>query len=268
MGEGIYYLHIPRTSGTEIQQLITESYEKCEYGDPLALAGTNDYIGNSFDIGDNKDEPLFISNKSLVQRRSIIFGHLASNPIREDKDVRSFCLVREPIERLISVANYALANPDLIHMDSMEIEDFLLSSRSKDYGQSYPGFNWEPNMQSAYVCGKLVKSRILRNDADISSSAVKYNIVGRPESLDELIEFIKTNKMRVEATENRNALKTDLFNKIHHNCSCRMSEETRIINKTRNKKYTRPSKACMERLVEENQLDIQFYDWVKKNPQR
>ena len=212
---GLYFLHIPRTSGTEIFLRFTKAINEKLVGTQIKWLGDDDFIGPKC-VVQNK-EPLAINSEKKISRPLLVTGHLAVNPIIEFPFISSYSIIRNPVERLESVVNHLMVSGYKHIQSHEEFEKFFFNNELGWYGGSYPGFDSQPNMQSAYLTGKMVSSRV-DDPPDWRPNEQAFNLVGCSSSIEDVIEKIKINNIKISSIENRNFLiekmQKDFFNKL------------------------------------------------------
>lgn len=262
---GLYFLHIPRTSGTDIQQQMLSGLNGHEASEEIRWLGGDDFIDNG--IISIFHEPVAVCSGLTDIETILISGHLATNPIVEFPFVNSFSIIRNPVARLEGVANY-LINTEYGWIDSdEEFEEFFFSNDLIWYGNSYPGFNCEPNIQSKYLTGLVVASR-LDDPPPWRPRQMAFNIVGAAQDIRDVIDVIKTNKINISSIENRQELLQLMQDSFFSKFNVDISKNKALPNKIKVKNRFKFSKQREIEIIEENELDFKLYNLVREHERR
>lgn len=261
---GLYYLHIPRTSGTDIQERIEISIAQSKSTENLLWVGGDE-------ITQHKSKSLFCEPHAISVKAGpcdglLVSGHLAINPIIEFPGIKAYSIIRHPLERLESVGRHLLQAEHNKHSSIEEFEQYFLGMDLCWYGNSYPGFNSEPNMQSAYLTGTLVSSRV-DNFLDREPANVAFNIVGAAKSFEDAISMIKERKISISTLPNRRqtiiSMQKHFFDKYNLTIT---NPTSQIVNKSKN--LFKFSEIKKRKIIEENEIDFKLYNLVRDHERK
>jgi hypothetical protein len=236
----IYFLHIPRTSGSAVISSIAESFS-----DILR-------IGN-YETGMqiHNDQKKLCSYLSEAKKFDYIGDHFATMPYLYTENIDGFSLVRNPIERLISCFNF-FGPWD----GSNSLIEFVAYKSYHPINDSM-GFNGRPNMQ----CANLVNT-ILWEDKEAYLENTDLSFF-------DILKIIKKQRMTLSTYENRNYMIKDL------NFSLNSIKNTNIILNTelkiRPKRYFHEESFYLipDEIIEEikalNALDYELYNYIKSH---
>lgn len=266
--DGLYLLHIPRTSGTEVRSRIVSAVLDSEMHEEITLLGSDDFITNKY--GSGFEEPRAVVSGINTDKKIFIFGHFATNPIREFPSINTFSIIRHPVERLESVANYLLNSANYllnglrkeIESDS-DFERFFTSNELNWYGNSYPGFNCMPNMQSAYLTGVIASSRVDYRP-ELQMRGMAFNIVGTSKNIKDVIETIREKNIIISTVENRIKLIKEIQNRIFDKLNLDIVNVKNNLFDQRQIKKFKFSDQVRNKIIEENELDFQLYNLVRE----
>ncbi len=190
MHQTILFLHLYKTGGQTLRNMVSFQYNKTEY----------------FDIGKNSFEQfLNYKNKSDIKA---IFGHIkfGMHKFLPTEKVKYVTLLRNPVERILSLHRYVNQTQDLdLHqiMPPNEREDLYLFMENIDKYSPYHGNNGQCKMIAGIdrkfpknnLWDELIKNKKTNNN-DVFKNA-KQNLVeyflftGIMEMFDESIILIK-----------------------------------------------------------------------------
>ena len=211
--------------------------------------------------------------KNVSGDNIVVTGHFASNPVRQIKEIQTYSIIRNPIDRLISVSGYLRNSGFCTGLSDPEFERVLFSGELRWYGSSYPGFNWEPNMQTAYLCGVLVASRMPDPEAQRKEPA--FNILRRPGSLEQVVDFLKSNSIKICSLERRDLIIDLMFENFFSSLDIDIREKNTNTNNEFDLKdsmekldYLEISESGFQRLLEQNELDFKLYNLVREHEKR
>jgi len=170
----IYFLHIPKTSGSAIEASISFCRKWPE----------NYIFSDKTPEPNNRDEVLKFFNDENFKNYTFIKGHFACMPYLYADNIQAFSLIREPLERSISYFKYVNAAKDITYPESF-----------------YWYLDQDPNIQSAYFTDFLKWKEPIENekyrDAYLDSPQMSF---------DELLLNIKQKNITISTVKNRNYL--------------------------------------------------------------
>jgi hypothetical protein len=260
----IYFCHIPKTSGTSVVHSVSNAFsdtlripEWFEVYDPAQVANSNREGFEKF---------LELS----VKEYDFIYGHLGSafSSRNYSDKVDTFTLIREPVDRLISIYNWI--NRDVSEsLWEKERKFELIPFLRNEHKTFYPSFSHTNNSQSAYIISDYCWYLI---DQNIFISINPINI-----SFEELLQIIKKRKITISTIDNRKYLLDELeicLNKIKQTnikLDKNLKENINIIGQKRitlENIYSSLSKEDLDKIKQFNQLDFQLYDYVKNHEEK
>lgn len=155
----LYHLHIPRTGGTNILYAMQKSF-----GIDANMAWPGIFE--------------FIYNHEKLKNNGFISGHFALNPILQNHEIKTFSVVREPIDHFISVAAYrAASNNKEFNNKTLDafLEEYQLFCFSSDV------FGLSGNLQTKHLTCRLINFRELFTDKDVAELKTTTGTVGNIE---------------------------------------------------------------------------------------
>lgn len=239
----IYHLHIPRTSGTNILDAVSEAAENQP---PDARQALLIYPAGNFEV-------LFDAQK--VSKYSFISGHFATNPMVQLKDLVVFSLVREPISQYISCAAYRCTSTDR-EFTHDELERYVLGYY--DVPNSFPGFSGFPNSQSHFLSAEL--ARLDEFNEMYHSNEQSSFFFGSPKSLEDVKPYV--DEMLIGTLENRGLLLEKVNIIMNQEFGVAVKNDKRKVNNNPDIGF-KVSRRVLKLIEEKTWLDLEVYNYVK-----
>ena len=271
----IYFCHIPRTSGTSISNGVYAAFHKdlrilskpdIEQFDPYYTKGV-----------DKADYQSFL--KDCYLNVDFLYGHHFSSPYIEhySKNLETFSIVRNPLERLISEFYYI--NNNVNHLDWVntkiyEIKNFLLGRNLNTF-----------NTQCMYLLGDYDWENMKKGNGTIQTfwcnvqrDKIYHHTIDEDKiSFEELLEIIKKRNIKLSTLENRTYLLNELelsLNKIKRT-NIALDREFKVnerFHSEERQEFNDPecflSQEEIERFKVLNSLDYQLYNHIKDHETR
>lgn len=254
----IYFLHIPRTSGKQILEITDKSLNSLKSSlknkyecrvvqadDPEQIPGQHKELFLSFT---KKDElELFFNN--LSKRNSILFlqGHFACTPFLYFDNLKTFSIIRSPLERVVSEYFYI----NYKYIDTIENkQDFI----------------------NHLFCRINIQSTYLSSNIEWSSDKEKYcfKLPDTEQSFSKLLTSIKEKKIVLSTIKNRNFIIIDIQKELEKKINDSLNIPLTDLNtKTVNESIplfelnTVLTKDIIEQFEKTNSLDYQLYNYVE-----
>lgn len=253
----IYFLHIPKTSGTSILR----STVRC-FSDTLSVIKETETYQFILDRNlEQKDFETFL--KRSVDKYDFFYGHYACSPHVFSNKIETFSIVREPFDRFLSCFRWLHKSQGNFYpiekeyewkeSDFRSIEGFMEAAFNDSYST---GFDSTPNMQSANLVNEIEWSK---NIPYLCSPKISF---------EQLLKIIKQKKITLSTFENRNYLINTLENslnkikntnlKIDKNLKANFDERPKIDYK---KILT---KDLIQKINNQNKLDYYLYYYIKE----
>ncbi|MDP6726841.1 MAG: sulfotransferase family 2 domain-containing protein [Candidatus Marinimicrobia bacterium] len=227
MNDTLIFLHLPRTGGTTLRDILTKQYSDQETFENKTLLDTD---GNF-----NENRVNQMSGYKLIKGH-VYFGVHTFIP----QTCSYFSMMRDPVERTISAYNYIKKRANHPYHElanSLSIEKFIKSGENKmvNNGQTRLIAGRETSLNIPF--DKLDKSHLETAKKNITDH---FLLIGLTERYDETILLLK-HMLRWDTPyySIANAIKRD--------------ERT---------KHIEPK--LKELIIEYNQLDVQLYDYVSR----
>jgi hypothetical protein len=181
----IYFCHIPKTSGSSISAAVSDHTDHLVYFGDMSEA-------------EAMGEDAFISFLRKRNNDDFIKGHFATTPIEIFPGIKSYSIIRDPIERLLSCFRYS---QQVVSWEK-PFKDVLYEycTYSKPL-QSSMGFDGRPNIQSDYLTQPLEW---------ISSKGSTVSVKKGNLSFNDLLKEIKKNNFTLSTLDNREYLLKDI----------------------------------------------------------
>ena len=235
----LYFLHIPKTSGTKMQSDIL-----------AASQSTNKvkvYIPGDFE---------FVFNPEIADSYNIICGHFARNPISTISELSTFSMIREPFDQYLSSAKYAAIQSGIDFNE--EFLDSFLSS-DNEFSTQFEGMSGCDNPQSCFLFSKIAcieHEPLIDSYGNLYESRHQSFFVEKPKSYSELSErldgiIIGTVENRVLFVERINNILFDLY-------GIKISNNNSVVNGTPKPTFE-ISKQHTKEINSRIQLDLELY---------
>ena len=235
----LYFLHIPKTSGTKMQSDIL-----------AASQSTNKvkvYIPGDFE---------FVFNPEIADSYNIICGHFARNPISTISELSTFSMIREPFDQYLSSAKYAAIQSGIDFNE--EFLDSFLSS-DNEFSTQFEGMSGCDNPQSCFLFSKIAcieHEPLIDSYGNLYESRHQSFFVEKPKSYSELSErldgiIIGTVENRVLFVERINNILFDLY-------GIKISNNNSVVNGTPKPTFE-ISKQHKKEINSRIQLDLELY---------
>jgi hypothetical protein len=228
----VIYVHIPRTAGTTLGGVIRRQYPRDGFVEVYSLA---------------VDHATWLQSLSAVQRDRIelLKGHLPFGlHAIFGRPAAHFTLLREPVDRVVSLYRYAWQNPDhYLHEEIVRKSLTLREVLSRELSLEFD------NGQTRQLAGVTPAVGFGRCTAVMLEEAKRnlqnhFTVVGITERFDETLLLLK------EAFGWRNLFY--IKENIAHGLQAR---------------YV-PSEDTLRRVRDQNSLDGELYDWVREALER
>lgn len=254
----IYFLHIPRTSGKQILEITEKSLNslksslKDKYecrvvqcSDPEYIFGQNNELFLSF----TKKNELELFFNSLSKRNSILFlqGHFACTPFLYFDNLKTFSIIRSPLERVVSEYFY------MNHKYTQNIQN-------------------NENFINYLFCRINIQSTYLSSNIEWSFEKQKYyfKLFDTEQSFSKLLSSIKEKKIVLSTMKNRNFIIIDIQKELEKKINDSLNIPlTNLNTKTVNESIplfelnTVLTKDIIEQFEKTNSLDYQLYNYVE-----
>jgi hypothetical protein len=225
MNDTLVFLHLPRTGGTTLRDILTKQYSNKETFENKTLMDTD----NNFNVNNTIGK-----EKYKLVKGHVYFGIHKYIP----QKCKYFSMMRNPIERNISLYNYIKNRPshkDNNFIKNMSIDEWVQSDRNI----------FTDNGQTRLIAGRHTALEIPFNEMNSdhleqakANIAKHFILVGLTERYNEtLLMLKKLLKWKTPTYSIANAVKRD--------------DETKQIDAQ-----------LKELIIEYNQLDLQLYDYV------
>lgn len=248
-GESLYFLHIPKTSGTKMHYDLVECAKN-----PLAINSPNVYLPGDFE---------FVFDPKIAESHNIICGHFGRNPIDLIDNLISFSMVREPFEQYLSLAKYAaLQQGDTF--DENFLDEFL--ANNNEINSRFEGMSGCENPQSCFLYSKIagIEKQVGVDEFDNPIIDIsKSFFVEKPQSFSQLSQRLEN--IVIGLTEERGRL-VDFINTILiriFNTSIKTDDS--FVNETPPLSF-RLNKRQVMSITSKIELDIELYAKIKERP--
>ena len=225
MNDTLIFLHLPRTGGTTLRDILSKQYsDKVTFENKTLL---------------DTDQNFNAENKSEKGKHKLIKGHVYFG-IHEQitQNCTYFSMMRDPVERIISVYNYVKNRPrhkDYNFIQNMSIEDYVKSGRNQfiDNGQTRLLAGRHTSLEVPFR--KINEGHLEQAKENIKSHFI---LVGLTERYDETLLLLQRMLQ----------WKTPTYS---------------IANAAKREKKTKQlAQKIRELITEYNQLDLQLYHYV------
>ena len=235
----LYFLHIPKTSGTKMQSDIfaaSQSTNKVKV-----------YIPGDFE---------FVFNPEIADSYNIICGHFARNPISTISELSTFSMIREPFDQYLSSAKYAAIQSGIDF--SEEFLDSFLSS-DNEFSTQFEGMSGCDNPQSCFLFSKIAcieHKPLIDSYGNLYESRHQSFFVEKPKSYSELSE--RLDGIIIGTAENRALFVEKINNILFDLYGIKMSNNNSVVNGTPKPTFE-ISKQHKKEINSRIQLDLELY---------
>ena len=235
----LYFLHIPKTSGTKMQSDIL-----------AASQSTNKvkvYIPGDFE---------FVFNPEIADSYNIICGHFARNPISTISELSTFSMIREPFDQYLSSAKYAAIQSGIDFNE--EFLDSFLSS-DNEFSTQFEGMSGCDNPQSCFLFSKIAcieHKPLIDSYGNLYESRHQSFFVEKPKSYSELSE--RLDGIIIGTAENRALFVERINNILFDLYGIKMSNNNSVVNGTPKPTFE-ISKQHKKEINSRIQLDLELY---------
>ena len=240
----LYFLHIPKTSGTKMQRDILAASQ--------VVNEVKVYIPGDFE---------FVFNPEIADSYNIICGHFARNPIDVISGLTTFSMIREPFDQYVSSAKYAAVQSG-IDFNEEFLDSFL--SNDNEFSTQFDGMSGCENPQSCFLFSKIAcieHQSFMDSYGNLFTSRYQSFFVEKPKSYSELSE--RLDGIIIGTVENRSFF-VERINKILFSLyGIRMTNNDLIINSTPKPAF-KISKKHKSNILEKIELDIELYAKIKE----
>ena len=240
----LYFLHIPKTSGTKMQHDILDASK--------SINKVKVYIPGDFE---------FVFNPEIANSHNIICGHFARNPIDVISELTTFSMIREPFGQYLSLAKYAAAQSGVKF--SEEFLDLFLSN-DNEFSTQFEGMSGCDNPQSCFLFSKIAcieHQSPVDSYGNLPESKYQSFFVEKPTSYSELSERLDG---IVIGTMDDRALFVERINQILFDLhGIKMINNNLKINPTPKHQF-KISKNHKLKIHEKIAIDIELYAKIKE----
>lgn len=238
-----YFCHIPKTSGSSIEAAIYDDYSTIV---KIATSSKTPELQNE------KQLKSFLSN---CNQYDFIKGHFGTLPYFYIKDIKSYSIVREPVDRLISCFRFSQSPMRWRSSFENELKLFL----TKDtFEFNSIGFEGRANMQTAYLTQELKWNNKEPFPMYLDTPSICF---------EEVLLLIKKQNMTLSTQDNRdyllNALSNDLSSKYNKNINLNKKVKVNINPLTIS--LSDIPIDIIDKTKEINSLDYQLYNYIKNH---
>ena len=246
----LYFLHIPKTSGTKMQHELLDAAKRVFPVDGAKSISPR-IAGNVYIPGDSD----FVFDPEIANTHNIICGHFARNPIDVIEGLTTFSIIREPFSQFLSLAKYA-AHQSEVEFTEEFLDSFLLNDN--DLGTNFEGMSGCNNPQSCFLYSKISSIERFNGIDEIGNSVFsekKTIFVEKPKSYKDLEERI--DGMIIGILEKRNLLIDKINPILESNFGMHIDSNSKIVNNTPEPKFkisNRHKHMINEKTVIDNEL--------------
>ncbi len=248
-GESLYFLHIPKTSGTKMHYDLVECAKN-----PLAINSPNVYLPGDFE---------FVFDPKIAESHNIICGHFGRNPIDLIDNLISFSMVREPFEQYLSLAKYAALQQGGT-FDENFLDEFL--ANNNEINSRFEGMSGCENPQSCFLYSKIagIEKQVGVDEFDNPIIDIsKSFFVEKPQSFSQLSQRLEN--IVIGLTEERGRL-VDFINTILIRIfNTSIKTDNSFVNETPPLSF-RLNKRQVMLITSKIELDIELYAKIKERP--
>lgn len=224
----VYYLHIPRTSGVFIREMV-----KTKKTEATIVAGHNFELSNE-----------------CFEKAEIIIGHYGTTPIKYSD--HTFSILRNPLERTYSYLKYIWSK----FYYTISIENFF-----KTYLDNDKFLNAISNQQSKMLTGSIDLKEYNKNVKDLKDMVeINWSLNNYKTDINGVVKSIKDNNINIFNFNNKN-LYQDVFKILNISL-----EKIDIKNKINQSPYIKEDLYVKnyELLKNINNLDLELYEYFFK----
>lgn len=238
----IYFCHIPKTSGSSVEAALDD------YKDDIK------YISN-MTSAEQMSENAFYDFLNKRKNDDFIRGHFGTTPIEIFPGIKSYSIIRNPIDRLLS--SFRFSQKPITWRKPFK--DVLYEyCKYNEPSEVSIGFDGRPNVQSDYLTQPLCWIPGLKNGVYIKKGNLSFN---------ELLIEIKKNNFTLSTFENRNYILesmsknlTNLINKpVYLNSNIKVNENPFKMDAVDIFSH------FYEEIYQLNKLDFDLYNHIKEH---
>lgn len=235
----LYFLHIPKTSGTKMQSDILAASQ--------SVNEAKVYIPGDFE---------FVFNPEIADSYNIICGHFARNPISTISELSTFSMIREPFDQYLSSAKYAAIQYG-IDFNEEFLDSFL--SNDNEFSTQFEGMSGCDNPQSCFLFSKIAcieHKPLIDSYGNLYESRYQSFFVEKPKSYSELSE--RLDGIIIGTAENRALFVERINNILFDLYGIKMSNNNLVVNGTPKPTFE-ISKQHKKEINSRIQLDLELY---------
>lgn len=238
-----YFCHIPKTSGSSIEAAVVD-----DYFDTIKIA-------QSFKTPKLENEnnlKNFLSNSNSYD---FIKGHFGLLPHSYIENIKTYSIVREPFDRLLSCFRFS-QNPMRWRKPFEKELHLFLTENNTEFNSI--GFDGRSNMQTAHLTQELQW-----NEQKPFPMFFKIPHI----AFEEVLLSIKNNNIVLSTQDNRNylldSLSADLS--LKYNKNIMLNKKVKVNLNPLEISYSNIPLDILEEARSLNQLDYQLYNYVKNH---
>lgn len=191
-----------------------------------------------------------------MQDDEVLTGHLGASPILDEPGITSFSIIRNPLEHFSSLISYSSIG--MKDEDKIKIGELLLDEKNLR-------FPFIPNMQSTFLTSRLIRKKSNKIFPQWTTwTMADIHAEKTPSNIDEVIEFIKVNKINIATIENRQNLVKQIL--ISLNIS---KTPLNVVIGKRIEEYNNViENFCFnnkERIIESNMIDFELFTYISNS---
>jgi hypothetical protein len=241
----IYFCHIPKTSGSSVEAALDHYQNDIKYVRNLTSA-------------EQMGEEVFDRFLNKRKNDDFIRGHFGTTPIEKFPGIKSFSIVRNPIDRLISSFSFSQRPITWRKPFKDVLYDYC---KYNNPSISSLGFDGRPNIQSDYLTQPLEWT----SDEDSSVSIKKGNL-----SFSDLLKEIKKNNFTLSTLDNRKYLLRDMSEELTNlkNKSIILNEEIKVNDNPFKLDAMSVFNNFYDEICDLHKLDFDLYNHIKEHESR
>jgi hypothetical protein len=252
----LYFLHIPKTSGTKMQYELLGAAKRA-FPVNGTESGSFNVAGNVYIPGDFE----FVFDPEIANTHNVICGHFARNPIDAIEGLTTFSIIREPFSQFLSLAKYA-AHQSEVEFTEEFLELFLLNDN--DLGTNFEGMSGCDNPQSCFLYSKISSIERFSGIDEFGNSVFsekKTIFIEKPKSYMDLEE--KIDGIIIGVLEKRNLLVEKINPILERNFGMHIDINSKIVNNTPELKF-KISNRHKNIINEKTEIDNELYRRVSE----